>query len=75
MDPKERFKNHEATGENIAGVYAGLGDKDRAFEWLEKDYQAHSGLLPRLQWEIAYEPLRGDPRYASLLQRMGLKTN
>ena len=59
-------------GQDVAEVYAGLGDKDQAFAWLEKDFQAHSGLLPRIRWYIPFESLRSDPRYADLLQRMGL---
>jgi len=53
-------------GKDVAAVYAGLGDKDQAFGWLEKDFQARSGLL-------AFESLPSDPRYADLLKRMGLK--
>jgi len=55
-------------------VYAGLGDKDQAFAWLEKDFQARSGLLSRVRWESPFETLRSDPRFADLLKRMGLKT-
>jgi hypothetical protein len=55
-------------------VYAGLGDKDRAFAWLERDFQAHSGsLLFFVRIRIEFDPLRSDPRYTDLLRRMGLK--
>jgi len=60
-------------GQDLAAIYAGLGDKDQAFAWLEKDFQARSGLLPRIRWYVPYEPLRNDPRYADLLRRMGFK--
>jgi TolB-like protein/Tfp pilus assembly protein PilF len=63
---------NEATGMNLAAIYAGLGDKDKAFEWLEKDFQARNGGLIRLRYEIPYESLRDDPRYKDLLKRMGL---
>jgi hypothetical protein len=53
-------------------VYAGLGDKDKAFEWLEKDFQSRNGDLAYIRWEIPYESLRDDPRYKDLLKRMGL---
>src|SRR5215471_14918393 len=70
---EEKYGRHEAVGQDLAAVYAGLGDKDQAFAWLEKDFQARSGLLPRIRWYVPYEPLRSDPRYAELLRRMGFK--
>ena len=61
-------------GADLAWVYAGLGDKDQAFAWLEKDFQDRSGTLAN---QITHFPmlatLRSDPRYADLLRRMGLK--
>jgi len=55
----------------IALVYIGLGDKDRAFEWLEKAIEQRD-LDVTLQWDSPYEFLRGDPRYLKLLRRMKL---
>ncbi len=69
-----RFDKHEAVGADVAAVYAGLGDKDQAFVWLEKDFQVRSGRLARTIWEPYFESLRSDPRYADLRRRMGLKT-
>ena len=68
-----KYERHEALGQDLAAVYAGLGDKDQAFAWLEKDYQAHSANLSRTRWQLPFESLRSDPRYADLLRRMGLK--
>ena len=67
-----KYQRHEAVGRDVGAVYAGLGDKDRAFAWLEKDFQSRSGLLMRIRWEFAFESLRSDPRFADLLRRMGL---
>jgi serine/threonine protein kinase/tetratricopeptide (TPR) repeat protein len=67
-----KYERHEALGADFASVYAGLGDKDQAFAWLEKDFQARSGLLSRTRWWVSFESLRSDPRYADLLRRMGL---
>src|SRR5437016_12747522 len=67
-----KYERREALGRDVAGVYAGLGDKDQAFAWLEKDFQARSGMLVRIRWEFAFESLRSDPRFADLLRRMGL---
>ncbi len=42
----------EAVGRYIAAVYAGLGEKDKAFEWLEKDFQTRNGELGSIRWSI-----------------------
>ena len=68
-----KYEKHEALGQDLAVVYAGLGDKDQAFAWLEKDFQAHSGSLGRVRWQLPLESLRSDPRFADLLRRMGLQ--
>lgn len=69
---EEKYARKEANGRYIAGVYAGLGEKDKAFEWLEKDFQARNGELINIRWAIPYESLRDDPRFKDLLKRMGL---
>jgi TolB-like protein/Flp pilus assembly protein TadD len=68
-----KYEKGQAIGQDLAAVYAGLGDKDQAFAWLEKDFQARSGLLAWTRWTPAFESLRSDPRFADLLQRMGLQ--
>lgn len=69
---EEKYARKEAIGAYIAAVYAGFGDKDKAFEWLEKDFEARNGKLSEIRWTIQYESLRDDPRFASILTRMGL---
>ena len=69
---EEKYTRKEAIGQYIAAVYVGLGDKGKAFEWLEKDFQARNGKLAEIRWQIQFEPLRDDPRYKDLLKRMGL---
>jgi DNA-binding winged helix-turn-helix (wHTH) protein/TolB-like protein/Flp pilus assembly protein TadD len=56
----------------IAVIYAGLGEKDRAFEWLEKAYQGRDMLLVLLKVEPIFDKLRDDPRFTELLKKMGL---
>jgi TolB-like protein/tetratricopeptide (TPR) repeat protein len=68
---EEEYAKKKSKGQYIAAVYAGLGEKDKAFEWLEKDFQAHADLAT-IRWTIYYESLRDDPRFAGLLKRMGL---
>ena len=47
--------------------------KDEAFAWLELAYQQHSNALSSLKVNPIYDPLRSDPRFDDLLQRIGLK--
>ena len=55
----------------IATVYAALGDKDKAFEFLEKAYQERSSDLPWfLRVDLRIDNLRSDPRFQDLLRRM-----
>jgi TolB-like protein/tetratricopeptide (TPR) repeat protein len=67
-----KYEQHEAIGQDFAAVYAGLGEKDQAFTWLEKDFQARSGLLAWIRWAPPFDSLRSDPRCTDLLRRMGL---
>ena len=52
-------------------IYGGLGQKDKAFEWLEKAYEERS--IYSIKADPAYDPLRSDPRFADLLRRMNLQ--
>lgn len=57
----------------IATVYAGLGDKDKAFKSLEKAYQHHDFHLAfSFNVNPKLDSLRSDPRYADILGRMDL---
>ena len=69
---EQKHARKEAIGQHIAAVYAGLGDKDKAFEWLEKDFQSRSGRLAEYRWQDQFQSLRDDPRFNDLMQRMGL---
>jgi len=60
---------------NLAGVYTILGDKNRAFYWLEEAYQHGRGSgipLWMMKSYVALEPLRSDPRFKDLFRRTGL---
>jgi tetratricopeptide (TPR) repeat protein len=57
----------------IALVHAGLADRDRAFEWLEKAYEGHSPeMRVFLKTDPRMAPVRSDRRFPELLRRMGL---
>ena len=68
---EERYARRQSPGVFIAAVYSGLGDKDNAFAWLEKDFQ-EKGDLGFIRWRVGFESLRDDPRFKDLLKRMGL---
>jgi tetratricopeptide (TPR) repeat protein len=69
---EQKYSRKEAIGAYLAAAYVGLGDKDKAFEWLEKDFQARNGKLPEIRWQFQFDSLRDDPRFKDLLKRMGL---
>jgi eukaryotic-like serine/threonine-protein kinase len=71
---KDKYERSESIGQYVAAVYAGLGDKDQAFAWLERDFERQSGIrMPFLKWWFTFDGLRGDQRYNDLLHRVGLK--
>jgi eukaryotic-like serine/threonine-protein kinase len=56
----------------FAGIYIGLGEHDRAMEFLEKSYEEHSHWLIYLHIDPSMDDLRSSPRFQDLLQRVGL---
>ena len=57
---------------SLADTYSVLGEKDEAFEFLERAYQERVSMLVFLGVDPAFDSLRSDARYADLLRRMGL---
>lgn len=55
-----------------AMVYAGLGNSEKAFAWLEKAYQDREEELLMLAIDPRWDPLRPDPRFKDILRRMNL---
>jgi tetratricopeptide (TPR) repeat protein len=52
-------------------IYAGLGEKDKAFEWLEKAYQDRADSLAWFRNEPESKTLQSDPRFAALMRKIG----
>jgi tetratricopeptide (TPR) repeat protein len=60
---------------NIAVIYAGLGDRENAFKWLMRAYDARSYILAvYLNTDSRLDSLRSDPRFNELVHRVGLPT-
>lgn len=57
---------------HIACIYIALGEYESAWTWLVKAYEQHSGWLAWLALDPKMDPLRGDPRFAEMVKRMGL---
>ena len=57
---------------DVALVYAGLGDKDQALDWLQRAYQERSSLLVFALREPRLASLRSEPRFAALMREFGL---
>jgi tetratricopeptide (TPR) repeat protein len=56
----------------IAIIYAGLGERDLVFEWLERAYEDRSSWLTFLKVEPSFDKLHSDPRFVDLVKRVGL---
>ncbi len=70
---KNRQKNEYVDPENLAIIYAALGEKDQAFANLEQAYKARSIGMLYLKVTPSYDDeFRSDPRFQNLLRRIGL---
>jgi predicted Zn-dependent protease len=56
----------------FAGMHVGLGEEDRAMEYLEKAYEEHSHWQMYLHMDPGMDGLRSNPRFQDLLRRIGL---
>ena len=55
---------------HFAVVYIGIGDKDRAFEWLNKGFKERSYEMALLRSDPRFDSLRNDPRFQNLIEGM-----
>jgi TolB-like protein/DNA-binding winged helix-turn-helix (wHTH) protein len=68
---KDRFVPPYAS----ALIYAGLGERDEVFQWLERAYEVHDVHLMYLTVDPKWDPYRSDPRFENLLVRCGFRTS
>jgi serine/threonine-protein kinase len=76
LEARQTAADLEAQGASpvaIAHVYTGLGDYDRAIDWLEQGYAHRDPTIASIQVEPANDPLRSYPRFTTILQKIGLR--
>ena len=64
-----------ASSFHVASRYAYIGEKDEAFEWLNRAYKERAGFLIHLKVDPNFEMLRDDPRFLELVERVGIPNN
>ncbi|HZL49608.1 MAG TPA: tetratricopeptide repeat protein [Terracidiphilus sp.] len=72
LELEQHVQSDGVGGYEIALVYAGLGEKSKAFMWLESSYKAHNEGLTNLKIDPCLDPLRSDPRFPTVVRRVGL---
>jgi hypothetical protein len=65
--PTERYVD----GYVLAFLHFLLGNRDRAFQWLNRAYEGRSASLPGLKTDPWWDALRPDPRFQELVRRVG----
>jgi hypothetical protein len=70
---EEESRQHYVRSEILAMGYAAVGDVERAFDCFERAFQVRSAGLIYLHVEPGYKPLRADPRFRQLVERIGLR--
>lgn len=69
---EERYARSGLGAGDIAQIYAGLGEIDRAFEWLERMDTYQPAWPATFKVAAVWDPLRSDPRFPVLLKKYGL---
>lgn len=70
MERIKRLETETAGPVDVACLYASIGDKDKAFEYLEKAYKERPYKVAGIKAEPQLDPLRDDPRFADLVRRV-----
>lgn len=73
LDDLKQLSAHEyVSATNVALIYAGLGEKDQAFAWLDKAYEQRAFQLQWIKLDPRWDNLRPDSRFQDLFRRIGL---
>ena len=69
---ERRYSAGTGSAYNIARIYAGLGDKEKAIDFLGQDLTDHSIWIPNLVFDHVWDDFRSDPRFIALTKKVGL---
>src|SRR5215813_11758104 len=69
---KELSNRRRVPAREMAIIYTGLGEKDQAFKWLRQACEERDGMIVYLKFHPLFKSLRADPRFAEMLQCIGL---
>jgi TolB-like protein/Tfp pilus assembly protein PilF len=69
---EELAKRRYVTPNARVPVYLGLGDQEKVLDWLEKSYQEQDGVCWQLKIDQRYDSVRNEPRFHTLLKKIGL---
>ena len=69
---KERSQQTYVQPMWLAVIHVALGEKDQAFDWMQKAFEDRSAWLVYLKVDPLFDPVRSDPRFTDLLRRVGL---
>lgn len=64
--------NKYVAAEEIASVYVALGDKEKAFQWLNRACDDHGGAIHAIPIRPVFKALHSEPRFRQIVQRIGL---
>jgi TolB-like protein len=70
---KEHAQDRYVPAYDFASIHIALGEKELALEYLQEAYQGHSWALIVIAVEPRLDPLRSDPRFQRLVQKVGLR--
>jgi TolB-like protein/Tfp pilus assembly protein PilF len=65
-------KQKYVSANEVATIYVGLDEVDKAFVWLERGYAEHDDFLAFLKVHPPFDSIRSDPRFVDLMRRVGL---
>jgi len=69
---RESAKSRYVPSVLVAEACVRVGDKDSAFEWLERGFEERDDLMIDLKVEPVFDGLRSDPRFQDLIRRVGI---
>ena len=69
----KQYQKENVYNYGVASIYAGLGEKEKAFEYLEKAFEKRDSSLFSVKIDPWLKSLHSDPRFKALLKKMGLE--